>query len=89
MNKKGQLDRPLYRFHLTGGVALSNDDKPYLFTEWLPDKSLGELGRLGQLPTASGDAHELADFRLHYEENVEKCPKKFGRAFIANKKLPK
>ena len=71
MKKRGDLDQALYRFLLTGGVAIGEDTESNPFSEWLPDKSWAELGRLGGLPSRGGaQEHELAGFRNKFKEHI-------------------
>ena len=70
MKKEGTLDEPLFRFLLTGGVAIGDDPEANPYSAWLPDKSWAELGRAGQLPTLKGK-HELATLRPDFKKNVD------------------
>ena len=62
MKKRGDLDEPLFRFLLTGGVAIGEDPESNPFPSWLPDKSWAELGRAQQLPVFKDKkTHELKE----------------------------
>ena len=61
---------------LTGGVAIGEDTETNPFSDWLPDKSWAELGRLGGLPSRGQDTeHELNDFRNKFKENISEWKK--------------
>ena len=61
---------------LTGGVAIGEDAEANPFSDWLPDKSWAELGRLGGLPPRGQDTeHELNDFRNKFKENISEWKK--------------
>ena len=70
--------KPLYRFLLTGGVAIGEDTEANPFSDWLPDKSWAELGRIGDLPSREHDTeHELNDFRNKFKENISEWKKEW------------
>lgn len=64
MQGKGQVDDQVWRFLLTGGIALDN---PYAnpAPEWLSDKSWSEIVRSSKLPN-------LVGFYTHVEDNITK-----------------
>ena len=70
--------KPLYRFLLTGGVAIGEDTEANPFSDWLPDKSWAELGRIGDLaPREQDTEHELNDFRNKFKENISEWKKEW------------
>ena len=50
---RGEIDESVWRFLLTGGVALENPH-PNPFPHWLSDKSWGEIVRASDLPNMNG-----------------------------------
>ena len=50
---RGEVDDTVWRFLLTGGVALENPH-PNPFPEWLSEKSWGEIVRASALPNLKG-----------------------------------
>ncbi|XP_038618403.1 dynein heavy chain 3, axonemal [Tachyglossus aculeatus] len=62
MKGKGEIDDEMWRFLLTGGVALENPH-PNPAPEWLSDKSWAEIVRASGLPNLRG-------LREHVESNV-------------------
>uniref|UniRef100_A0A3Q2QRM0 Dynein axonemal heavy chain 7 n=1 Tax=Fundulus heteroclitus TaxID=8078 RepID=A0A3Q2QRM0_FUNHE len=61
---KGQVDDEVWRFLLTGGIALDNP-YPNPATEWLTDKSWSEIVRASKLP-------DLKGFFTHVRDNISK-----------------
>ncbi len=62
MQGKGQVDDLVWRFLLTGGVALENP-YPNPAPQWLSDKSWSEVVRASQLPCLEG-------LFEHVQENI-------------------
>ena len=57
-------------------MAIGEDTEANPFSEWLPDKSWAELGRIGDLPPRGQDTeHELKDFRTKFKENISEWKK--------------
>ena len=50
---RGEVDEQVWRFLLTGGVALENPH-PNPFPQWLSDKSWGEIVRASDLENLKG-----------------------------------
>ena len=50
---RGRIDEQVWRFLLTGGVALENPH-PNPAPEWLGEKSWGEIVRASNLPNLKG-----------------------------------
>jgi hypothetical protein len=50
---RGEVDEQVWRFLLTGGVALENPH-PNPFPHWLGEKSWGEVVRASELPNMKG-----------------------------------
>ena len=50
---RGEVDEQVWRFLLTGGVALENPH-PNPFPHWLSEKSWGEVVRASELPNMKG-----------------------------------
>ena len=50
---RGEVDEQVWRFLLTGGVALENPH-PNPFPQWLTDKSWGEIVRASDLENLKG-----------------------------------
>uniref|UniRef100_A0A3B5AK42 Dynein axonemal heavy chain 3 n=1 Tax=Stegastes partitus TaxID=144197 RepID=A0A3B5AK42_9TELE len=61
---KGQVDDQVWRFFLTGGIALDNP-YPNPAPEWLSDKSWSEIVRASKLPNLDG-------FSEHVRDNISK-----------------
>lgn len=61
---KDQVDEQVWRFLLTGGIALDNP-YPNPAPEWLSDKSWSEIVRASKLPNLDG-------FCVHVQDNVSK-----------------
>ncbi|XP_075305326.1 dynein axonemal heavy chain 3 [Odontesthes bonariensis] len=64
MQGKGQVDDQVWRFLLTGGIALYNP-YPNPAPEWLTDKSWSEIVRASKLPNLNG-------FFKHVKDNTSK-----------------
>lgn len=62
MQGKGQIDEQVWRFLLTGGIALDNP-YPNPAPEWLSVKSWSEIVRASDLPNLSG-------FFQHVQDNI-------------------
>merc|ERR1711892_1632521 len=72
MKKRGDLDEPLFRFLLTGGVAIGEDPESNPYSARLPDKSWAELGRAGQLPPFKDQrTHELKTLRADFKKEAD------------------
>ena len=57
-------------------MAIGEDTEANPFSDWLPDKSWAELGRIGDLPPRGQDTeHELNDFRNKFKENISEWKK--------------
>uniref|UniRef100_A0A671XYF8 Dynein axonemal heavy chain 7 n=1 Tax=Sparus aurata TaxID=8175 RepID=A0A671XYF8_SPAAU len=67
MQGKGQVDDQVWRFLLTGGIALDNPF-PNPAPEWLSDKSWSEIVRASKLPNLDG-------FFNHVQDNISKWKK--------------
>lgn len=67
MQGKGQVDDQLWRFLLTGGIALDNP-YPNPAPDWLSDKSWSEIVRASKLPNLDG-------FFKHVQDNISKWKK--------------
>lgn len=67
MQGKGEVDDQVWRFLLTGGIALDNPH-PNPAPEWLSDKSWSEIVRASKLPNLNG-------FFEHVQENISKWKK--------------
>uniref|UniRef100_A0A4W6EBD4 Dynein axonemal heavy chain 3 n=1 Tax=Lates calcarifer TaxID=8187 RepID=A0A4W6EBD4_LATCA len=64
MQGKGQVDDQVWRFLLTGGIALDNP-YPNPAPEWLSEKSWSEIVRASKLPNLDG-------FFEHVQDNISK-----------------
>ncbi|CAJ1083860.1 dynein axonemal heavy chain 3 [Xyrichtys novacula] len=64
MQGKGLIDDQVWRFLLTGGIALDNPH-PNPAPEWLSDKSWSEIVRASKLPNLDG-------FFEHVQDNIPK-----------------
>lgn len=64
LHGKGQVDDQVWRFLLTGGIALDNPH-PNPAPEWLSDKSWSEIVRASKLPNLNG-------FFTHVKANTSK-----------------
>ncbi|XP_074137054.1 dynein axonemal heavy chain 3 isoform X2 [Sminthopsis crassicaudata] len=60
MKGKGKIDDEVWRFLLTGGVALDNP-YPNPAPEWLSEKSWAEIVRASQLPSLEGLREDVED----------------------------
>ena len=79
MEGSGEMDSATFYFLLTGGVAVpGGDPNP---TDWLSDKSWGELCRLSDLPAFVG-------LSKHFAENTEKWKVLYDRSDAHNEPLP-
>ncbi|XP_053190892.1 dynein axonemal heavy chain 3 [Scomber japonicus] len=80
MQGKGQVDDQVWRFLLTGGIALDN---PYTnpAPEWLSDKSWSEIVRASKLPN-------LAGFFEHVQDNIPKWKKLYDSGKPHEEYLP-
>ncbi|KAG7245081.1 hypothetical protein INR49_023647, partial [Caranx melampygus] len=67
MQGKGQVDDQVWRFLLTGGIALDNP-YPNPAPEWLSDKSWSEIVRASKLPNLDG-------FFEHVQDHISKWKK--------------
>ena len=67
---RGEVDDTVWRFLLTGGVALDNPH-PNPFPEWLGEKSWGEIVRASSLPNLKGWMNGLsADWKKLYDSTA-------------------
>ena len=62
---RGRIDEEVWRFLLTGGVALDNPHKNPA-PEWLTDKSWGEIVRASKLPNLKGLLQRKKPFRMYF-----------------------
>ncbi|GCC38553.1 hypothetical protein chiPu_0017068 [Chiloscyllium punctatum] len=80
MKGNGEIDEELWRFLLTGGVALDNPF-PNPASEWLSEKSWSEIVRTSGLPN-------LEDLMDHVIENVDQWKKIYDSAKPHEETLP-
>ena len=67
---RGEVDDTVWRFLLTGGVALDNPH-PNPFPEWLGEKSWGEIVRASSLPNLKGWMDSLtAEWKMLYDSTA-------------------
>ena len=67
---RGEVDDTVWRFLLTGGVALENPH-PNPFPEWLGEKSWGEIVRASSLPNMKGWMNGLSpDWKKLYDSTA-------------------
>uniref|UniRef100_A0A3Q3XJC7 Dynein axonemal heavy chain 3 n=1 Tax=Mola mola TaxID=94237 RepID=A0A3Q3XJC7_MOLML len=80
MQGKDQVDEQVWRFLLTGGIALDN---PYSnpAPEWLSDKSWSEIVRASNLPKLNG-------FFEHVQENISEWKKLYDSGKPHKDQLP-
>uniref|UniRef100_A0A3Q3EKF3 Dynein axonemal heavy chain 3 n=1 Tax=Labrus bergylta TaxID=56723 RepID=A0A3Q3EKF3_9LABR len=80
MQGKGQVDDQVWRFLLTGGIALDN---PYAnpAPEWLSEKSWSEIVRASKLPKLDG-------FLEHVQENITEWKKLYDSGRPHKEQLP-
>ncbi|XP_041362756.1 dynein heavy chain 3, axonemal-like isoform X2 [Gigantopelta aegis] len=67
MKGQGRIEEAIWRFLLTGGVALENPF-PNPAPEWLSDKSWSEIVRIS-------DISSLSQFKTHFQEHVDEWKK--------------
>ena len=72
MKGEGKVDDQVWRFLLTGGVALENP-YPNPAPEWLTDKSWSEIVRASNLPNLKG-------YMEHVQENIGKWKEMYDSA---------
>lgn len=77
---KGQIDNEVWRFFLTGGIALDNP-YPNPAPEWLSDKSWSEIVRASKLPN-------LREIFTHVRNNVSKWKNLYDSAKPHEDQLP-
>ncbi|KAK9527005.1 hypothetical protein VZT92_015671 [Zoarces viviparus] len=77
---KGQVDDEVWRFLLTGGIALDNP-YPNPAPEWLSDKSWSEIVRASKLPNLEG-------FFEHVQDNVSKWKELYDSGKPHKEQLP-
>ncbi|KAM4725109.1 LOW QUALITY PROTEIN: dynein axonemal heavy chain 3-like [Anableps anableps] len=77
---KGQVDDEVWRFLLTGGIALDNP-YPNPASEWLSDKSWSEIVRASKLPN-------LNEFFTHVRDNIFRWKNLYDSAKPQNDQLP-
>ncbi|MEQ2228566.1 Dynein heavy chain 3, axonemal, partial [Ilyodon furcidens] len=77
---KGQVDDEVWRFLLTGGIALDNP-LPNPASEWLSDKSWSEIVMASKLPN-------LNKFFSHVRENIDKWKHLYDSAKPHEDQLP-
>ncbi|XP_034748215.1 dynein heavy chain 3, axonemal isoform X1 [Etheostoma cragini] len=80
MQGKGQVDDQVWRFLLTGGIALDNP-YPNPAPDWLSDKSWSEVVRASKLPN-------LDDFFEHVRGSVSKWKKLYDSGKPHEDQLP-
>ncbi|XP_056119629.1 dynein axonemal heavy chain 3 [Rhinichthys klamathensis goyatoka] len=80
MQGKGQVDDIVWRFLLTGGVALENPF-PNPAPEWLSDKSWSEIVRASQLPRLKG-------LFEHVQENIVPWKQIYDSGHPQDEELP-
>ncbi|KAM7384052.1 hypothetical protein PAMA_011415 [Pampus argenteus] len=80
MQGKGQVDDQVWRFLLTGGVALDNP-YPNPAPEWLSDKSWSEIVRASKLPNLDG-------FFEHIQNNIPEWKKLYDSGKPHEDQLP-
>ncbi|XP_076154944.1 dynein axonemal heavy chain 3 [Alosa pseudoharengus] len=80
MNGQGQIDDQVWRFLLTGGIALENPH-PNPAPEWLSDKSWSEIVRASELCNLKG-------FYEHVQDNVEKWRQLYDSSRPHGEQLP-
>lgn len=80
MQGKGQVDDQVWRFLLTGGIALDNP-YPNPAPEWLSDKSWSEIVRASKLPNLDG-------LFEHVQENISKWKKIYDSGKPQEEQLP-
>ncbi|XP_050953838.1 dynein axonemal heavy chain 3 [Labeo rohita] len=80
MQGKGQVDDLVWRFLLTGGVALENPH-PNPAPEWLSDKSWSEVVRASQLPCLEG-------LFEHVRENITQWKQIYDSGHPQDEELP-
>nr|XP_046272657.1 dynein axonemal heavy chain 3 isoform X2 [Scatophagus argus] len=80
MQGKGQVDDQVWRFLLTGGIALDNP-YPNPAPEWLSDKSWSEIVRASKLPNLGG-------FFEHVQDNIPKWKKLYDSGKPHQDQLP-
>ncbi|XP_063078071.1 dynein axonemal heavy chain 3 [Engraulis encrasicolus] len=80
MNGQGQIDDMVWRFLLTGGIALDNPH-PNPASEWLTDKSWSEIVR-------ASDLSNLGGLYEHVQDNVEKWRQIYDSAKPHEEQLP-
>ncbi|XP_071775394.2 dynein axonemal heavy chain 3 [Centroberyx gerrardi] len=80
MQGKGQVDDQVWRFLLTGGIALDNPF-PNPAPEWLSDKSWSEIVRASKLANLDG-------FFEHVQDNISKWKKIYDSGKPHEEQLP-
>lgn len=60
---RGRIDEDVWRFLLTGGVALENPH-PNPAPEWLGEKSWGEIVRASNLPNLKGYMERMSSLSI-------------------------
>uniref|UniRef100_A0A8C9Z160 Dynein axonemal heavy chain 3 n=1 Tax=Sander lucioperca TaxID=283035 RepID=A0A8C9Z160_SANLU len=80
MQGKGQVDDQVWRFLLTGGIALDNP-YPNPAPDWLSDKSWSEVVRASKLPNLDG-------FFEHVQDSVSKWKKLYDSGKPHEDQLP-
>ncbi|XP_068431186.1 dynein axonemal heavy chain 3 isoform X2 [Clinocottus analis] len=80
MQGKGQVDDQVWRFLLTGGIALDNP-YPNPAPEWLSDKSWSEIVRASKLPN-------LNNLFVHVQDHVSKWKELYDSAKPHKDQLP-
>uniref|UniRef100_A0A665WGL3 Dynein axonemal heavy chain 3 n=1 Tax=Echeneis naucrates TaxID=173247 RepID=A0A665WGL3_ECHNA len=80
MQGKGQVDDQVWRFLLTGGIALDNPH-PNPAPEWLSDKSWSEIVRATKLPNMEG-------FFEHVQDQISKWKKLYDSGMPHKDQLP-
>ncbi|XP_056255668.1 dynein axonemal heavy chain 3 [Seriola aureovittata] len=80
MQGKGQVDDQVWRFLLTGGIALDNP-YPNPAPEWLTEKSWSEIVRASKLPNLDG-------FFEHVQDHISKWKKLYDSGKPHKDQLP-
>ncbi|KAK6187847.1 hypothetical protein SNE40_005782 [Patella caerulea] len=80
MKGQGKIDEEVWRFLLTGGVALDNPF-PNPCSDWLSEKAWSEIVRASDIPKLKG-------YRQHFQENTKTWRKLYDSSAPQDHKLP-
>ncbi|ESO89088.1 hypothetical protein LOTGIDRAFT_210054 [Lottia gigantea] len=80
MKGQGKIDEEVWRFLLTGGIALDNP-YPNPCPEWLTEKSWSEIVR-------ASDLKKLKGYKEHFQENTAKWRQLYDSSSPHDYKLP-